>query len=66
MIGQPQKKRKMGNPQAPILEGSDCQDPFGGRDPYDESIKLLATASDDEPIDGGSKEDSDAISAQQS
>jgi hypothetical protein len=47
----------------PILEGSNCQDPYGGQDPYNESIKLLATASDDEPIDGGLKEDSDAISA---
>jgi hypothetical protein len=73
-----QKKRKIDNPQArtvrddllaadnPMLEGSDCQDPYGGQDPYDESIKLLATAGDDEPIDGGLKEDSDAISALQS
>lgn len=50
-----QKKRKIDNPQArtvsdnllavddPILEGSDCQDPYGGQDPYDESMKLLAT-----------------------
>ena len=50
----------------PILEGADCQDPYGGRDPYDESMKLLATAGDDEPIDSGLKEDSDAISALQS
>jgi hypothetical protein len=50
----------------PILEGSDCQDPYGGQDPYNESIKLLATTGDDEPIDGGLKEDSDAISALQS
>jgi hypothetical protein len=45
----------------PILEGSNYQDPYSGQDPYDESIKLLATAGDDEPIDGGLKEDSDAI-----
>jgi hypothetical protein len=50
----------------PILEGSDCQDPYGGQDPYNESMKLLATTGDDEPIDGGLKEDSDAISALQS
>jgi hypothetical protein len=50
----------------PILEGPDCQDPYGGQDPYDESMKLLATAGDDEPIDGGLKEDSDVISAPQS
>jgi hypothetical protein len=49
----------------PILEGADCQDPYGGQDPYNKSIKLLATAGD-EPIDGGLKEDSDAISALQS
>jgi hypothetical protein len=47
----------------PILEGSDYQDPYSSRDPYNESIKLLATTADDEPIDGGLKEDSDAISA---
>jgi hypothetical protein len=50
----------------PILEGSNCQDPYGGQDPYDEPIKLLATAGSDEPIDGGLKEDSDTISALQS
>ena len=76
--GPAQKKRKIDNPQArtvrgdllaadnPILEGADCQDPYGGRDPYDESMKLLATAGEDEPIDGGLNEDSDAISAPQS
>jgi hypothetical protein len=48
-----------------ILEGSDCQDPYGGQDPFDESMKLLATAGD-EPIDGGLKEDGDVISAPQS
>jgi hypothetical protein len=47
----------------PILEGPDCQDPYGGQDPYDESMKLLATAGDGEPIEGGLKEDSDVISA---
>jgi hypothetical protein len=56
----------------PVLEGSDYQDPYGGRDPYygqdpyNESIKLLTTTSDDEPIDCGLKEDSDAISTLQS
>ena len=76
--GPAQKKRKIDNPQAravrddplavdnPILEGADCQDPYGGRDPYDESMKLLATVGDDEPIDSGLKEDSDVISALQS
>ena len=76
--GPAQKKRKIDTPQArtvrddllaadnPILEGSDCQDPYGGQDPYDESIKLLATAGDDEPINGRLKEDSNAISALQS
>lgn len=50
----------------PILEGADCQDPYGGQDPYDESMNLLATAGDDEPIDTRLKEDSDVISAPQS
>ena len=50
----------------PILEGSDCQDPYGGQDHYDEPMKLLATAGDGEPIDGGLKEDSDVINAPQS
>ena len=70
-----QKKRKIDNAQARtvrdgllaiddlILEGPDCQDPYSGRDPYDESMKLLATAVGDEPIDGGLKEDSDVINA---
>jgi hypothetical protein len=61
-----QKKRKIDNAQARtvrdgllaiddlILEGPDCQD--GGRDPYNESMKLLATAVGDEPIDGESLE----------
>jgi hypothetical protein len=65
-----QKKRKSDNPQAqtmrdnllavddPILEGSDCQDPYSGQDPYNESMKLLATAGEIEPLDGGLKEDS--------
>jgi hypothetical protein len=48
-----------------ILEGPDCQDHCGGQDPYDESMKLLATADDDEPIDGRLKEDSDVISSSQ-
>jgi hypothetical protein len=73
-----QKKRKIDNLQArtvrddlpavddPILERADCQDPFGGQDPYDESLKLLATAGDDEPIDSRLKEDSNIISAPQS
>ena len=46
-----------------ILEGSDCQDPYGGQDPYDESMKLLATTGDNEPIDSWLKEDSDVINA---
>jgi hypothetical protein len=50
----------------PILEGFDCQDPYGGQDPYDESMKLLATAGDDKHIDGGLKENDDVINAPQS
>jgi hypothetical protein len=50
----------------PILEGTNCQDPYSSQDPYDKSMKLLATAGDDEPIDSGLKEDSDIISAPQS
>jgi hypothetical protein len=50
----------------PILEGPNCQDPYGSQDPYDESMKLLATAGDDEPIDSRLKGDSDVISARQS
>jgi hypothetical protein len=73
-----QKKRKIDNPQArtvrgdllaadnPILEGSDCQDPYSGQDLYNEFIKLFATASNNKPIDGGLKEDSNAISTLQS
>jgi hypothetical protein len=49
-----------------ILEGSDCQDPYDGQDPYDESMELLSTADDKEPTDGRLKEDSDTISALQS
>jgi len=45
------------------LEGSNYQDPYGGQNPYDEAMELLATAGDDEPIDDGLKEDSDAINA---
>jgi hypothetical protein len=47
----------------PILEGSNYQDPYGGQYPYDESMKLLATTGDNEPIDSRLKEDSDAINA---
>ena len=43
-----------------ISEGPDSQDP------YDESMKLLATAVDDKPIDGRLKEDSDVTSSLQS
>jgi hypothetical protein len=69
-----QKKQKIDNTQARtvrdsllaidnlILEGPDCQDPYSSRDPYNESIKLLATAVGDEPIDSRLKEDSDIIS----
>jgi hypothetical protein len=49
-----------------ILEGANCQDPYGSQNPYSESIKLLVTAGEDKPIDGELKEDSDAISALQS
>jgi hypothetical protein len=45
------------------LEGSNYQDPYSGQDPYDEAMKLLATAGDDEPMGDGLKEDSHAISA---
>jgi hypothetical protein len=50
----------------PILEGSNYQDPYSSQDPYDESMKLLATTSEDKPTDGRPKEDSNAISALQS
>jgi hypothetical protein len=50
----------------PILEGFYSQDPYGGQDPYNESMKLLATAGEDESIDSGLKEDSHVISAPQS
>jgi hypothetical protein len=43
----------------PILEGSDCQDPYGGQDPYDESMKLLATTGGDKPMDDKLKEGDD-------
>jgi hypothetical protein len=43
-----------------ISEGPDSQDP------YDESVKLLATAVDDESIDGGLEEDSKVINSSQS
>jgi hypothetical protein len=49
-----------------ILEGADYQDPYSGQDPYNESMKLLATAGEDEPTNGRLKEDSDVISAPQS
>jgi hypothetical protein len=49
-----------------FLEGPNYQDLYSSQDPYDESIKLLATAGDDEPIDGGLKEDSNVIGALQS
>jgi hypothetical protein len=47
-----------------------CQDPFNGQDPYDEAIKLLAAVCDGElehnnSIDGGSKEDTNTMSAPQ-
>jgi hypothetical protein len=54
------------------MEGTkDYGDPYSGQDPYDETIKLLAAASDGErersdSMDGGLKEDSEVISAQQS
>jgi hypothetical protein len=43
-----------------ILEGPNCQGP------YDEFMKLLATAVDDEPIDSRLKEDSEVTSSSQS
>jgi hypothetical protein len=48
------------------LEGPDCQDLYSSRDPYNKSIKLLATAVGNEPIDSRLKEDSDIISLSQS
>ena len=50
----------------PTLEGPDYQDHCGGQDSYGKSVKLLATAGDDESIDSGLKEDSDVINALQS
>ena len=50
----------------PILEGPDCQVPYGGQDPYDESMKLLATIGDDEYIDDGLIGDADIINSSQS
>jgi hypothetical protein len=47
----------------PILEGSNYQNPYGGQDPYDESMKLLTTTGDNEPIDSRLKGDSDVINA---
>jgi hypothetical protein len=67
-----QKKQKIDNTQARtirdsllaidnlILEGPNCQDP------YDKSIKLLATAVDNKPIDSRLKEDSNITSLLQS
>jgi hypothetical protein len=49
-----------------ILESPNCQDPYGGQDPYNKSIKLFAIAVDDEPIDSRLEGDSDAISSLQS
>jgi hypothetical protein len=72
-----QKKQKIDNTQVRtvrddllaiddlILEGPDYQDHYSGQDPYNESMKLLATAVVDEPVDGGLKEDSDVISSSQ-
>jgi hypothetical protein len=73
-----QKKQKINNPQArtvrddllavddPILEGADCQDLYSSQDPYDESMKLFATASEDKPTNGRLKENSNVISVPQS
>jgi hypothetical protein len=73
-----QKKRKIDNTQARtvrdsllaiddfLLEGPDCQDPYSSRDPYNKSIKLLATAAGNKPIDSRLKEDSNIISLSQS
>jgi hypothetical protein len=73
-----QKKQKIDNIQARtirdsllaidnlILEGPDCQDPYSSRDPYNKSIKLLATAVSNKLIDSRLKKDSDIISLLQS
>lgn len=80
-IDNPQVRSVRGGPQAfggPKLEGSGCcspsggldsysvQDSFSGQDPFDEAVELLATVGDDEPTDGGPKEDGDGVSAPQS
>jgi hypothetical protein len=69
-----QKKQKIDNTQVRtvrdnllaidnlILEGPDYQDYYSSQDPYNKSIKLLATAVVDEPVDSRLKEDSNIIS----
>ena len=47
-----------------------CQDPFGGQDPYNGAIKLLAAVCGSElehndPMNGGPKEDTNIMSAPQ-
>ncbi len=49
-----------------ILKSSNCQEYYSSQDPYNISIKLLATASNDELIDSKLKENSNAISILQS
>ena len=72
-----QKKQKLDNIQVRtirddllaiddlILEGPNYQDYYSGQDPYNESMKLLATTVVDELVDNGLKEDSDVISSSQ-
>jgi hypothetical protein len=70
-----QKKQKIDNTQVRIvrddllaiddliLEGPNYQDYYSSQDPYNKSIKLLATVVVDKPIDSRLKEDSDIISS---
>ena len=69
-----QKKQKINNTQVRtiknnllaidnlILEGPDYQDYYSSQDPYNKSIKLLATAVVDELLDSRLKKDSNIIS----
>jgi hypothetical protein len=48
------------------LDSYSVQDPFKGRDPFDEALKLLAFVAANKLTDGGLKEEGDGISALQS
>jgi hypothetical protein len=55
----------------PILESPNCQDPYSGQYPYNETSKPVAAAGDGEPehngfMDSGPKEDTDVICAPRS